>query len=212
MQDVLQEQIAYYRARAAEFDASVRTMAPPPGSDLLLRLGPFERVLELACGTGIWTQMLLSIGREVTALDAAPEMIEQNARKLDSPRVHYQIADLFAWEPMCEYDLVFFAFWLSHVPPDALDAYLQRVRRAVRPGGSLVIVDRAALIPSDELARLDSIRVRRQLVDGRSFTIVTVPCDPDDVARRLGLLGFDVEVVPLGDTWFFLQAQISTAE
>jgi SAM-dependent methyltransferase len=134
-------------------------------------------------------------------------MIEQNTRKLGSPRVRYQIADLFAWEPECRYDLVFFAFWLSHVPPDALDAFLEKVRRAVRPGGSLVIVDRSTLIASDEHSRVDATRVRRQLVDGRSFTIVTVPCDPADVASRLGHLGFEVAVRRLEDTWFFLHAQ-----
>jgi hypothetical protein len=90
--------------------------------------------------------------------------------------------------------------------------FLQKVRRAVRPGGSLVIVDRSALTASDELSRLDTTRVRRELLDGRTFTIVTVPCDPVDVARRLGLLGFEVAVRPLGDTWFFLQAQTGTSD
>jgi demethylmenaquinone methyltransferase/2-methoxy-6-polyprenyl-1,4-benzoquinol methylase len=67
---------------------------------------------------------LLSIGREITAVDAAPEMLEINAWKVANTRVCYQCADLFTWEPDRQYDLVFCAFWLSHVPPNALDAFL----------------------------------------------------------------------------------------
>src|ERR671932_37004 len=78
---VLQEQIAYYRARAHEYDAAV-PLGPPPGLHLLQQMGPFEQVLELACGTGIWTRALLSIGREITAVGAAPEMLEINARRV----------------------------------------------------------------------------------------------------------------------------------
>src|ERR671931_2856134 len=75
---VLHEQIAYYRARAHEYDAAV-PLGPPPGLHLPQQMGPFEQVLELACGSGIWTQALLSIGREITAVDAAPDMLEINA-------------------------------------------------------------------------------------------------------------------------------------
>src|SRR5919204_3151250 len=125
---VLQEQIAYYRARAHDHDAAVPP-EPPPGLHLPQQMGPFEQVLELACGTGIWTQALLSIGREITAVDAAPEMLEINARKVTNARVRYRLADLFTWEPDQQYDLVFCAFWLSPVPPNALDAFLATVRR-----------------------------------------------------------------------------------
>jgi 2-polyprenyl-3-methyl-5-hydroxy-6-metoxy-1,4-benzoquinol methylase len=46
-------------------------------------------------------------------------------------------------EHVNQYDLVFFANWLSHIPPQQLDAFLGIVARAVRPGGSLVIVDQS---------------------------------------------------------------------
>jgi predicted TPR repeat methyltransferase len=68
----LEEQIANYRARAHEYDEAVPP-EPVPGLHLLQEMGPFEQVLELACGTGFWTQALLSIGQEITAgeLDTA---------------------------------------------------------------------------------------------------------------------------------------------
>ena len=85
--------------------------------------GPLGDVLELACGTGIWTEQLLKIGQHITALDASPEVIEVNRAKLKSDRVTYEQADLFTWEPDQTYDLVFFGFWLSHVPPEQVEAF-----------------------------------------------------------------------------------------
>src|SRR5947208_3153350 len=100
MDDVLSEQIEYYRARAKEYDATTLGTAgfAPVGAvgsiggelaaaaHLLEKLGPFRQILELACGTGTWTQVLITIGDEVTAIDAAPEMLEIARQKLgDAP-------------------------------------------------------------------------------------------------------------------------------
>src|SRR5438874_1457338 len=126
MQDpILDEQLAYYRARAPNYDASVAGIARlvARATPLLQQLGPCKEVLELACGTGIWTRMLLTIGREIMAIDAAPEMLQIARQKLGDASVRYQQANLFQWEPTHAYDLVFFADWLSHVPPGLLDAF-----------------------------------------------------------------------------------------
>ena len=53
---MLNEQIAYYRARAQEYDESVGGTEEPKGVfaraiQLLQHMGPFEQVLELASGT-----------------------------------------------------------------------------------------------------------------------------------------------------------------
>jgi len=152
--DIRHEQIAYYRAQAQEYDESAERYEELKGAfalarDLLMQLGPFEQVLELACGTGTWTRVLLEIGRHITALDAAPEMLALAQQKLGNAPVTYQEADLFQWEPGQPYDLVFFANWLSHVPPKDLDAFLNKVSRAVRKGGYLAIFDQSTPLLED---------------------------------------------------------------
>lgn len=109
-EQLLQEQIDYYRARAAEYDewfyrrgrynhgeaenqrwfaeaAEVRAA--------LLNLPRQTTVLELAAGTGIWTQELLNIADHITVVDASPEMLAIHRAKLQSEAVTYQQADLF---------------------------------------------------------------------------------------------------------------------
>jgi len=79
--------------------------------------------MELACGTGIWTEQLLRHAAEITTVDASPEMLGIASRRVESDRVRFVLADIFNWEPDRRYDVVFFGFWLSHVPLERFDAF-----------------------------------------------------------------------------------------
>jgi ubiquinone/menaquinone biosynthesis C-methylase UbiE len=80
-------------------------------------------VLELACGPGTWTTRLLRHAEDVTAVDASPEMLAIASTRVDAGQVRFVSADLFRWRPDCRYDVVFFGFWLSHVPPERFASF-----------------------------------------------------------------------------------------
>lgn len=97
--NILQQQIEYYRARANEYDQwFYRKGRYDRGTqnnqrwfnevavikNTLHQIGVVDDILELACGTGIWTQELLSIGKKITAIDASEEVITINRSKLKS--------------------------------------------------------------------------------------------------------------------------------
>ncbi len=222
MSDLLQHQIEYYRARAPEYDdwfyrlgrydrgeAHTRqwnTEAQIVRDQLLSQSG-FDHILEMAPGTGIWTEQLVQIGARVTALDASPEMIAINRAKLNSDRVDYQLADLFAWQPQRQYDMVFFGFWLSHVPAAKLEAFLGIVRAALKPGGRLFIIDsrRPDLATSHTGTEdLGEDLQKRVLKDGRRFDIVKIYYEPSALSETLRRYGFDIEARATAD--FFLYA------
>src|SRR5262249_52273482 len=80
--------------------------------------------------------------RRVTAVDASAEMLAINRARVSSPAVSYIEADAFAGEPpVSAFDVVFFSFWLSHVPPKRFDAFWALVRRSLRPGGRFFLID-----------------------------------------------------------------------
>ena len=96
IRELLDEQIAYYRARAEEYDEwFFRRGKYDRGEDFLrtwfseiatvesaLRaLRPYGDVLELACGTGLWTRHLIDSASTVTAVDASAEVIEINQQR-----------------------------------------------------------------------------------------------------------------------------------
>lgn len=206
---ILNEQIEYYRARAQEYDESISGAAElfDAGKAMLLKLGRFESILELACGTGFWTEALLTMGDHVTAVDAAPEMLAIARERYGDERIVYQQADLFKWQPSGEYDLVFFANWLSHVPPSALEEFLDKVRKSVRPGGLVALVDQHAPSVADEIIAKDAIYAKRPLEDGREYTIVKAFYDLTMLEETLKSLGFEVSTAKFTETFFFLSGK-----
>lgn len=203
--DVLKTQLEYYRARAQEYDESVQQTGrfaagepSDPAADAewaqivaaLHRLKPVNEALELACGTGIWTRELLAISAAITAVDGAPEMLEANRAKLGDARVRYEQADLFNWQPARAYDLVFFGFWLSHVPPERLGGFLDNVARAAQVGGKVFMVDEPAGGRQLSGENRDGLYQTRRLHDGQSFEIVKVYYDPAAIQAALEQRGF----------------------
>lgn len=222
MTELLQHQIDYYRARAPEYDEWFYRLGrydrgaehtrqweseAQQVRDQLHSQPGFAHILELAPGTGIWTGELIQIGERVTALDASPEMININRAKLQSDRVEYQQVDLFAWQPQQQYDMVFFGFWLSHVPADKLAAFLDTVNTALAPGGRIFIVDSRArdLATSHSGTEyLGKDLQKRVLKDGRRFDIVKIYYEPTALSQVLRRHGFAIEATSTDN--FFLYA------
>lgn len=224
MSGILQQQIEYYRARAGEYDEwFYRVGRYDHGPELNQRwfdeaqqvmqalhsIGPINHTLELACGTGIWTEQLLKISQQITALDASLEVMALNRAKLNADNVTYEQADLFQWEPAQQYDLVFFGFWLSHVPPEQLDSFLEKVAQALRPGGRVFMVDsrRAVASSAKDHAAYEpaSIFHTRKLNDGREFTIYKVFYEPDTLRAKLKAVGLDATVQETPNYFIFAE-------
>jgi demethylmenaquinone methyltransferase/2-methoxy-6-polyprenyl-1,4-benzoquinol methylase len=205
---LLDEQLAYYRARAGEYDEwFLRTgrydrgpahraewVAEVAAVEAGLReAGPRGHALELACGTGLWTRHLIAHATRVTAVDGSPEVIALNRERLGSDRVEYVVAGIFAWRPAGAFDFVLFAFWMSHVPPSRFEEFWTLVRGALRPGGRVFFVDSLAepgATARDQAPLDDSGVARRRLNDGREFDIVKVYYEPVSLERRLRTLGW----------------------
>jgi SAM-dependent methyltransferase len=102
LEELLAEQQRYYRARAPCYAAEA--LAPLGGAEASALRGELGEafdahlggdVLELACGPGTWTAMLAQRARAVTALDGAPEMLEQAALSAPGANVRFEQADLW---------------------------------------------------------------------------------------------------------------------
>jgi 2-polyprenyl-3-methyl-5-hydroxy-6-metoxy-1,4-benzoquinol methylase len=222
--ELLGEQVRYYRARAGEYDdwwyrrgrydrgeeANARWFGEAVQAQAALdRFAPAGEVLELACGTGLWTERLVAHAERVTAIDSSPEAIELARERIGEAPVEYVQADLFAWEPQHRYDVCFFAFWLSHVPEERFACFWEKVRRAVTPDGRVFFVDSA---PSERASAVDhKLQARgeqtmlRRLADGSEYRIVKHWFRPAELQQRIAALGWRVEVAMTSE--FFVHGE-----
>jgi demethylmenaquinone methyltransferase/2-methoxy-6-polyprenyl-1,4-benzoquinol methylase len=162
-------------------------------------------VLELGCGPGGFTRELAARARSVTAVDSSSRMLARNESEVDQSNVHYIHADVFEWVPDAVYDVVFFGFLLSHVPPRLFESFWRLVRACLRPGGQVAFVDE-----DDRVSHYDDVRLadgvpvaRRRLADGREFDIVKVFWEPQELAAELRDLGWRVTVGRIGDAYLY---------
>ena len=217
------EMVAYYEARAAEYD------------DWYLRRGRYARgpihdaawnaeldgagawldglpisgeIVELAAGTGWWSTLLASKG-ELSIYDAAEAPLDRARERLVAHRLRAHIHVRDAWaEPDRPVDALFVGFWLSHVPRSRTGEFLGLAHRWLKPGGVLAIIDSRPDPQSgaeDHPEPADDVALRR-LDDGREFTIVKVYRELDELETALRSAGFsEVTVTTTGR--FFLLAE-----
>lgn len=221
-EELVAAQIAYYRARATQYDDEPAHADNDQGRpEYLARLSgdvaeldawldadpPTGHVLEIAAGSGNRTGRLLPAADRVTAVDAAPEMLDLLAAK--HPGVERIQADIFSWEPPQRYDNIYFGYWISHVPEALWDSFWDLVDRALVAGGRVWFMDNAhphhanandtggrlELTGKLQIERSAESEVRsRRLRDGSEWTMVKRFWWPTELAADLERLGWTAHV------------------
>jgi 2-polyprenyl-3-methyl-5-hydroxy-6-metoxy-1,4-benzoquinol methylase len=212
--DVLAEQIDYYRRRAGEYDATAYgdvAAARARINRLVAEIQPTGKVLEIACGTGLWTEALAGLAETVTAIDAAPEAIDIARARVRSAKVTFEVADVFSWTTPASFDVVFFSAWLSHVPMSRLEQFWQTLRHLLAVGGRVLFIDEHVDVREKEsyVAGRDEI-VERRLRDGETFCIVKNFVHPQRLEAWLHGIGWDCEVRRDGGDWICGEARPAT--
>lgn len=146
----LEEMARYYADRVPFHDSYMSWTGLEAMEDLL---GPviacFEEdiegkdVLEVACGTGNWTQVLSRRARSVTATDLIGGYLDIASSK-DIPRanVAFRQADAYSLEKVGgPFGAAFAADWWSHMPRSMVEPFLGSLRSVLTPGARVVMVD-----------------------------------------------------------------------
>jgi demethylmenaquinone methyltransferase/2-methoxy-6-polyprenyl-1,4-benzoquinol methylase len=193
VQALVAEQVAYYRARAPDYD---NVYLGKDWNRWIEELPIAGDVLELACGSGHWTRLLAARARSVTAVDAAPEMLALARQRARDLSVEFIEADVLAWQPPRRFDTVFFAFWLTHVPPARFAGFWSMVGMALAPGGRVCFVDDSDQERAGErfVAEQATPAVWRRLRDGTEHRVVKVYYSPGELTARLAELGWSAEI------------------
>jgi demethylmenaquinone methyltransferase/2-methoxy-6-polyprenyl-1,4-benzoquinol methylase len=136
----------YYAARAKEYDK----IYTKPERQLDLRAieqwlpSKFALcdVLEVAAGTGYWTQFIAPAARRVVALDASDETLSIAKTRPGCATVDWMVGDAYDMSlGEQKFDAVFAGFWFSHIPLEKLPGYLSYLNRFLKPGARVIFLD-----------------------------------------------------------------------
>lgn len=173
--------LSYYAARAPEYDrvyqkperqADIRTLQqwlPPRFAG--------ARVLEIACGTGFWTQFIAPVASEVVALDAAPETLAIAKSRVSRENVKFLVGDAYALPSnQGRFNAAFLGFWFSHVPKRRQRQFLENLVKPLRLGAKVVFLDNLYVEGSNHPITAEdeegNTYQERQLLDGSTHRVL----------------------------------------
>jgi ubiquinone/menaquinone biosynthesis C-methylase UbiE len=107
---------------------------------------PSHHVLDLGCGTGTFVVLVkrLHPNVEVAGLDPDPKALARATRKAERKAVSIRFDQGFSDRlpyPDASFDRVFSSFVFHHLPSEEKEPTLREVRRVLKPGGSLHMLD-----------------------------------------------------------------------
>jgi len=205
------ELTAYYAARAQEYE---RIYSKPERQADLARLQELipayfagRSVLEIACGTGYWTQFIAQRALKVTATDINPETLAV-ARSKDIPegRVEFAVADIHHLPPdYGDFTGAYAGFWWSHMRRADCRSFVESLHRALVPGAVVVVLDNryveGSSTPISHVDAEGNSFQRRRLDDGSEHVVlINFPTEAELNADILGL-GTAVEYAALDYYW-----------
>jgi demethylmenaquinone methyltransferase/2-methoxy-6-polyprenyl-1,4-benzoquinol methylase len=139
--------VRYYAQRAKEYE---KVYAKPERQADLARIKDWlqaelakKTIIEIACGTGYWTQYISQTAKSILATDINPEVLEI-AKSKQYPQQNVQFArhDIYALtEIQGSFNAFFGGFIWSHIPVQDLDAFIAAANKRVIAGGKVVFID-----------------------------------------------------------------------
>lgn len=138
--------VSYYKERAEEYEKIYSK--PERQEDLksaaiiLQEIFADKQVLEIACGTGYWTEKIAVTATSIFATDINESVIEIAKKKdFSSKQVSFGIADIYNFSGNNTFESLFGGFIWSHILLQDLDKFLSTVNSLVSPGSTVVFMD-----------------------------------------------------------------------
>ncbi len=139
----------YYRRRAKRFDEELYQRRDSLRQKELQHIATASkevlkgrRVLDVACGTAHWTQIVSEIAKSIVGIDTVEEMLEIAGKKKFKCPVSFCRADVYNL-PFKDYSFNggMADFWFSHIPIEKIEFFLKNFHRLLENESLVVMAD-----------------------------------------------------------------------
>jgi ubiquinone/menaquinone biosynthesis C-methylase UbiE len=140
-----QDIVSYYNDRAKEYEKVY--LNPDEQEDLLTATDLFQKifagktVLEIACGTGYWTERISKTATSVFATDINKSVVDLAMARQVMDNVSFEVSDMYNLATDKKYEGLFAGFIWSHILLQDLDRFLDKVKDFIVGGGTIVFID-----------------------------------------------------------------------
>jgi ubiquinone/menaquinone biosynthesis C-methylase UbiE len=204
----------YYDRRAREYEKIYEKPERQHELEWLRRRVPEllrgRNVLEVACGTGYWTQFIARAAARVEACDINESVLEIAREKpIPAGRVRFFKADAVSLEGAPSgSDAAFAGFWWSHVKKRDLVKFVANLAGKVGRGSRLVVLDNSyAEGSSTPVSRRDAegnTYQMRSLANGEQYEVLKNFPTPQELAEAMRPVAVEAHLESLKYYWLLV--------
>jgi SAM-dependent methyltransferase len=200
----------YYRQRAGEYDQIYQV---PRRQDELAQLRAWlvehvrgRTILEIAAGTGYWTEAAAPVAKAITATDRNPETLAVAASRQLGPHVKLLPADAYMLPDFPDtFDAGIAMLWWSHVEKQRHAEFLTHFTSRLSPGALVLMIDQNYVAPySSPISRLDewgNLYTVRRLASGVIYEIIKNYPSDDELRGAFAGICEDICVMRTSEFW-----------
>jgi len=209
----------YYSIRAKEYEDIYLKPERQPGlkkiKKSLNEIFAGKDILEIACGTGYWTERISPSANSITAMDINDSVLEiAKSKNYPNNNVEFQKENLFSYKPKRKFEGLFGGFIWSHIKLQKLDDFIKIVNNLVIPRGIIVFIDNNYVEGSSHLItnkdEFGNAYQTRKLKDGSSHLVLKNFPSREFILGKLKRKGEEMNFVNLKYYWIFSYKKIKT--
>jgi SAM-dependent methyltransferase len=163
-------------------------------------------ILEVAAGTGYWTEVAAPVARAIIATDYIPETLAIAARKRLGPHVSLLVADAYRLpETPCTFDVGMAMLWWSHVHRERRREFLNHFTGRLAPGALVLMFDQFYIeglsTPISRKDEWDNLYTMRTLPSGAKYEIMKNYPSDEELVTSFSEACEDIVVTRLREFW-----------
>ena len=200
----------YYRSRAPEYE---RFYQNPARQNDLARLRAWlidyvrgRTILEVAAGTGYWTEVAAPVCNAITATDSVTETLAVAAKRRLGRHVDVLAADAYDLPQFAsKFDVGMAHLWWSHVEKQRQLEFLSQFMGCLKPDALVLMIDQVyveGICPP--ASRHDEWHNRyelRELQNGAMYEIVKNYPSNEELLGSFAQFGEDIRIMRLSHFW-----------
>ena len=201
----------YYQQRAKEYEL---VYEKPERQEDLKKIHSYlqkqvvqANILEIACGTGYWTQTMAKTCQSIHASDYNTSVLEiAQAKAYGNTSVSFQQQDFWQLQtPVIKYDMVFGGFIWSHILKENLLDFINILRQQIKEDGKLLFIDNryvaGSSTPISRTDKIDNTYQLRKLTNGEEYEVLKNFPNKKEVQQLARELSLEIEWVDLQYYW-----------
>lgn len=207
-----QDIIAYYNDRASEYDKVYQI--PEEQNDLIKSTKLFQNifanksVLEIACGTGYWTEQISKTANSILATDINQVVIDiANSRQYNN-NVTFQVIDMNNLSVDKPFDAIFGGFIWSHILLQDLDNFILKLKSLINEKGEIVFIDSKQVENTNHdkksITRVDQFNntfQTRELENGTKHEVLKNFPNEKFLKDKLSSISNEINIIELEHYW-----------